>query len=132
MKTHSSLLGWGREMVGEPKGTVGEAKGMLGTALPPPCKVPLLGEQELWSSAFPPAVWGLQYEPLDAEWCWKTSQCPGFGAINLLDLTDWQSAVLWNSAKQTQGQLWHCSQLDKRWKKEGWKVEGCIWVRDAE
>lgn len=66
----------------------------------------------------------------------ETSLHPGFCAINLLDLTDWQSAVLWNSAKQTQGQLWHCSQLDEMWKKQGWKwgwkVEGCIWVRDAE
>lgn len=30
----------------------------------------------------------------------------------------------------------HCSQLDEMWKKEGWKggwkVEGYIWVRDAE
>lgn len=55
VKTHSSLLGWGGEMVGEPKGTVGEAKGMLGTALPPPCKVPLLGEQ----LCLPPCCLGL-------------------------------------------------------------------------
>lgn len=71
------------------------------------------------SSAFPPAVVGLQYEPLDAEWCWKTCLHPAFGAINLLDLTDWQSAVLWNSPKQTQSQLWNCSQLDEMIKKEG-------------
>lgn len=54
------------------------------------------------NSAFPPAVLGLQYKPLDAERCWKSSLHPGFGAINL-NLTEWQSAVLWNSAKQTRG-----------------------------
>lgn len=43
--------------MGEPKDG-GEAKGMLGTALQPPCKAPLLAEQEL--SAFPPPVLGLQ------------------------------------------------------------------------
>lgn len=102
--------------MGEPKDG-GEAKGMLGTALQPPCKAPLLAEQEL---CLPPSCFGLA-EPLGAERCWKTSQHPGFGAINLLDLTDWRSAVLWNSAKQTQHQVWHCSQLEEMWKKEGWK-----------